>query len=743
MRIPPTVIILMSAIALALPAGEEPSPNPTAAISSADWLKSQPKPAFRAGHTLPRLTRYGWVLPFETKVELTESWGYALEFGGYVDDETVKRLDDPKSEESRMAALVKQDPQRYPVAVICSRKLPGTEAPPETWTRDKDGKVLNAQAKSMDGTQWSEGAGAVFSPEAPLSVWQLAGKYRADPLAELQKRGLPLSIVLNGGEYGIGVLGFGRPVWSKDPSICAAVAAEPYKGNWQDYASDKKAKSEQAIADVVRAAVPKRDLYVYYTAGGGTLRNKDWQINDWGAQWKHMRGVSDLPSNEIYYKHFNDGFTARLNLLSLVLNAVSNEIAAGDTLSYNWICAGWPRGKPAEFQADLVRWTGFLKCYYTAGMLGANVGYYDHPPGGFGAKFPVERPPEWLKQMAASAHMHALFSQYEDLVRQGDLLPGPMKHAISASDPAYEFPTGDETARVLVRKQRDKPTWLITAWASDGADRAVTVKVPELGRIELQARICGSVYRASLAEGKVTLVQLDPEGATYTQAKTGTPVVTPVNLSAAKPTTKGLLLWLAADTGVTKSADGKVSAWKSIGTPELIFTQPDEKRRPSWLSAGLRGKPTLRLERDQQWLAIPELDAVDKQLGAGFVGDVTIFGVFGNATPKNNRIISAVAKSGHDYETGICFNDDGGNPPLAATKDGTVIKLAGSVVKKPLTTICIGAMCWGGGNTGMGGNSFGFGGDLAELLIYQGKLPPTAAALVLDYLNDKYSPKAP
>jgi hypothetical protein len=46
---------------------------------------------------------------------------------------------------------------------------------------------------------------------------------------------------------------------------------------------------------------------------------------------------------------------------------------------------------------------------------------------------------------------------------------------------------------VLVRKQRGKATWLITAWASAGADRPVTVKIPELGRIELQARICGSV----------------------------------------------------------------------------------------------------------------------------------------------------------------------------------------------------------------------------------------------------------
>jgi hypothetical protein len=717
---------------LAARAAEAPPQAPAGAeLSSADWLKAQPKPAFRADYTLPRLTRYGWVLPFETKVELTESWGYALEFGGYVDDETVKRLDDPKSEESRMVALAKQDPRRYPVAVICSRKLPGTEAPPETWTRNKDGKVLNAKAKSMDGTQWSEGAGAVFSPEAPLSVWQLAGKYRADPLTELQKRGLPLSIVLNGGEYGVGVLGFGRPVWSQDPKICAAVAAEPFKGNWQDYVSDRKAKSEKAIADVVRAAVPKRDVYVYYTAGGGTLRNKDWQINDWGAQWKHMRGVSDLPSNEIYYKHFNDGFTGRLNLLSLALNAVSNEIATGDKLSYNWICAGWPRGKPAEFFADLARWTGFLKCYYTAGMLGANVGYYDFPPGGFGAKFPVERPPEWLKQMVASAHVHALFSQYEDLIRQGDLLPGPMKHAISVSDPAYEFPTGDETARVLVRKQRGLPTWLITAWASAGADRPVTVKVPELGRMELQARVCGSVYRASLAEGQVTLVQLDPDGATYTEVKTGTPVLKPVDLSVVKPTTKGLLLWLAADTGVTKSVDGKVSAWEGAGSTALKLTQADATHQPQWVATGINGKPALHCEEGRQWLAL----SLSDEQGKAFVGSLTIFTVFTGVRPNgDNRVLSAIADQGSDWVSGKGFKvTDGADP--AALKQGIQTRVTNGELRTPLKLLAVGSM-HGGGYTG-------FTGDLAEMLVYQGNLPPTTAALVLDYLNDRYTQKAP
>ncbi len=513
-------------------------------------------------------------------------------------------IDQPDSAEAQIAALVKSDPKRYPLAVICSRTLPGEEAPLDAWTRDKDGKVINAQAKSMDGTVWSEAAGAIFSPEAPLSVWKLAGKYRADPLADLIKRGVPISIVLNGGEYGIGVPGFGKKQWELDPKAQAAVAAEPFKGNWNAYVSDRKAKAEKTIADTVRAAVPDRQLYVYYTAGGETLRNDYWGQAEWGYDWKHMRGVSDLPSNEVYFNHFNDGFTGRKNLLTIALNATAAEIAVGDTLSYNWLAAGWPRGEEKKHCADLKRWVGFLKCYYTAGMIGANVGFYEVPPGGFDAGFPADKCPVYLQQMIASAHVHALFSQHENLIREGDLLPGPMKHSISSSDPAYEFPTGDETARVVVRKQRGKSVWLVTAWASDGTDRAVSVRIPELGRINVQARVCGSVYRASLENGKVTLVQLDPDGATYTKVKSGKPITKPVDLTAGTPTTKDLLAWFSADFGISKDDAGKVSACKSKGPLNLILSQKNAANQPQWTATSVAGKPAIQGDGGSRWLGL-------------------------------------------------------------------------------------------------------------------------------------------
>jgi hypothetical protein len=273
--------------------------------------------------------------------------------------------------------------------------------------------------------------------------------------------------------------------------------------------------------------VPDRQLYIYYTAGGGTHRNliAGWQ--DWCYGWEWMKDVSDLPSDEAYYRHFNDGWTGAKDILTLALNAAAREIADGKLLSYNWLCAGWPRNnlKDDGGLGDLTRYTGFLKCYYTAGMAGGNAGYYDFPKGGFGVRFPADQPPHWLRQMAALARVHALFSFLEDYLRKGDLLPGPNKHRWSKEIAAFEFPTGDEGTRVLVRKLREKPGWLITAWAADGRDRDVKVTVPDLGEVALTARADGSVYRAELAGGKpkLTLVDADAPQPTAGTGEKGNP----------------------------------------------------------------------------------------------------------------------------------------------------------------------------------------------------------------------------
>jgi len=192
---------------------------------------------------------------------------------------------------------------------------------------------------------------------------------------------------------------------------------------------------------------------------------------------------------------------------------VGRHIKFKQNESYNWMNAGWTRQNLGDDAfGDLDRYMGYLKCYYVAGMVGGVAGYFAYPPGGFAADDVGSDPPHWLAQMMALSRVHALFSHYEDLIRNGDLLSGPDRHRWSKDQPAYEFHTGDPSARVMARKHRRRNEWLICAWAAGGADRKVQIDIDLLGEVSLLARSCGAVYRAVLKDGQRQLTLLDKNG---------------------------------------------------------------------------------------------------------------------------------------------------------------------------------------------------------------------------------------
>jgi len=456
----------------------------TMAQTALEQLRAAEAPHFRPGHTLPPLTRWGWTMPFEVRVELAERWGYALEWGGYASAEAVQALDDPNSVESRLCALTAANPERYPLSVLTVHGDSG-ELPAEAWCHTADGQL-------PDGQQ-------VWSPEAPDSIFEAAAEAWAAPLRKIRERA-PIAMVLNGGEYALSVYGHHGQYWEQDPQVLAA------KGDrdWYAYISERKAHQERIISDALRAAVPDRRLYLYYYTDGVPHRNRydGWWTWAWGYEW--MRPVSDLPNGSIYYLHFNSGWTGDNDMLTQALNSVAQQIAAGEALSYNWLNAGWKREELGDRAvSDREHYMGYLKCYYTAGQIGGVAGYFSYPG---------EDDPHWLWQMMVLGQAHALFSHLEEFLRHGDLLPGPDRHRWSQDLPAYEFPTGDPEARVVVRKHRERDEWLVTAWAAGGEDREVAATIPELGTVRLLARAGGSVYRATLEGGTPALKLVDEDG---------------------------------------------------------------------------------------------------------------------------------------------------------------------------------------------------------------------------------------
>ena len=243
----------------------------------------------------------------------------------------------------------------------------------------------------------------------------------------------------------------------------------------------------------VRKELPDRQAYLWYHFGGMPL----WTAEPWSWDYKYMRPVADMPGQSLYYKQFNSGWTDGEDLLTFFLCSYAQARTCGDSLSYNWLCAGWEEGEFSERN----RYMGFVKCLYTSGQVGAVAGYFSYPKPGFGSDLGPEVP-HWLDQIMILGHAHALFSHLEDFIRNGELLAGPNNHPLvkkrTGKDlPAYEFPTGDPTARVVARKHRNRDQWLVTAWAAGGEARDVTVFISEIGELTLGARPAGSVYRVT------------------------------------------------------------------------------------------------------------------------------------------------------------------------------------------------------------------------------------------------------
>ncbi|MBI5003685.1 fibronectin type III domain-containing protein [Candidatus Kaiserbacteria bacterium] len=480
----------------------------TSAQQLAAKLHQDTLPVFKADHTLPPLTRWGWQLNYDLQKELAEEWGYALDFG-MATTSSINALQSPASLQSRLVALTKSDPKRYPMSALVWRGYPALD-PAIGYIHDSAGNLIKEPIKGAN----------IFSPLAPDSYFKQAGQMRANSLKGLVAK-VPVSIVLNGGEDSPSLAnpGLYNAQYEQDPAVVAARAIAPWTYRdygpvpWAYYISERKAHQENIISDSIRAAVPNRILYVYYPTGGPlySLWNADRASQElvdsyWGYPW--MRAVSDMPSNQYYTAIFNKGYTVDPNdLLSQMLKSKGLEFAYGDYLSYNWV---------ANYGFDSAvlpndRYIGFLKMAYGAGMMGGIAGYFSYPADAFGTKWQGGAYPDWLVQMMALSQVHAAFSWLEPLVHVSDLLPGPAIQPTTFAFPAYEFPTGDAGARVVARRHRGANIWLVVAWAQSGDARTVSIAIPDLGTVSVVARPAGSIYLAKPGSGSTAITLLDSD----------------------------------------------------------------------------------------------------------------------------------------------------------------------------------------------------------------------------------------
>lgn len=504
----------------------------------AQYLAMQPTPHFALGNHLPRLTVCGWPLPTDLLLRMTTNWDYCFDFN------TINPAYSSVGKNIRIAAA---DTNNLPVCLHVTHSLPAYwNIGDGMWCLNSAGQIVDS-ASNVWANVSSNYSKRVVSPEAPDSEWTNAAAHTAAEIATVISSNVNVAIVLNDGEYGLSVIGNAKKAWINDPRVQAAMATNGL--SYARYCSVQKARQMGFVSAAIRAAVPNRQIYIWYATGAEQSKYiqpgypTNWtDANAWGFASEYMNPKTDLPCFEDYYQgpqYFTNSYTNPFNVTDLLtkhLDAVGYDYAIGNSnLSYSYVCGGYSI-IDTNHLADIATYMGFLKCLYTAGMSGAVAGYFSYPTGtvasvfgenGFAGSFPTNIPPHWLLQVIALSRVHALFSYQDSFLNNSILLSGNGVHFMSRDQTSYEFTNSlaNKNIRTLARQATTGNTnrWLICCWAPFARETNVTVNIAALGAVNLIARPSGAVYLAT----PTTLTLQDTNGVLPTEWMTGSQSLSP------------------------------------------------------------------------------------------------------------------------------------------------------------------------------------------------------------------------
>jgi hypothetical protein len=500
------------------------------------YLISQQKPNFAPGNTLPKLCSWdAQSFSTNTCVELAKDWDYCLPFD--FEDLTVTSITNATGQ--LYCYLATNNPSVYKLSVIMNNDSL-KPVPNGLYCTNSAGLFVDDTGTNF----FTNMANAIYSPEPPDSYLAANASNSVWSLRVLLSNA-PIAIILDDGEWGLREAPYDQNAWEQDPRWAGATNGISWPGTDGiniRYGSLQKGHILGYWTSAIKALLPNRELSIYYetdaerdrTLTSLTGTGSIWSGPNYGFCSDVMNTNTDLPSFQEYWTGISNQGACFLNgyknydLLSTHLNQVGFNFTIGYTNDYSSISGGWQVSTNLNYSllADIPTYTGFIKCLYTAGSLGAATGYFTTlGPGagstngygtefggpGWDAAFPSNVPPHWLLQLMALSHVHALFSQLEKFLTGGDLISGPQSNIYSLDQPAYEFTNtaGYVNDRVLARKLRGKNQWIVTAWAADGITNNVTVTIPTIGNLTVTAVPSASVYQVTMTGTNVQQTLLD------------------------------------------------------------------------------------------------------------------------------------------------------------------------------------------------------------------------------------------
>lgn len=180
---------------------------------------------------------------------------------------------------------------------------------------------------------------------------------------------------------------------------------------------------------------------------------------------------------------------------------------------------------------------------------------------------------------------------------------------------------------------------------ADLADEIETVKfTPQPLTLEELSKLWSvlfqTTYTLSMAyDASVVLITADSQPSmvqpVLTPAIRVFPSVTPPT-PAAPDTLAGLQLWLRSDSDIAYDATAAVSQWRDQSGNANHAVQSAAARRPQLVRGAIAGKPAVRFDGADDYLAIEQLNYA----AAGVIDGLTLFALLRTTTPQTQALVS-------------------------------------------------------------------------------------------------------
>ncbi|MDE2100121.1 MAG: hypothetical protein KGL39_22895 [Patescibacteria group bacterium] len=534
-------------------------------VTPQGWLTMQPQPVAKAGTSLPRNSTY--FQPFQWQLALAiANWGYYVPFGDIykstawsISNVLAGATNSDGWQEAHASAL---NPSLYPLQVERDKfwpyapygsHMPDTNAfnpPKDFWVTNSLGQYVDVNTNMWDSLT-NTTLVPDYSPNVSDASLALLTTYLTTNFAGLEPFGARIGMITDAGEWLLPGPLSGHKNYRYDPRWW--VETNGYSET--EFVSHAMGRWLSAGYNAAKAAEPAA-VYSYYTSFNGAQKkyifagsyaNDADFFNNYSYNFDPIYGNTNqtYAAGQYYYQgepyltnNYGDAKYNSGDALIQMMNMVGYCASNGTSMyHYDWLSGGYDESHSAKTNllidvdsystGRLPRFLGQLKMFYLAGMVGANVGWYNSmlvtkspsiwgeynhlPADGAGynpyaGSFPTNLAPHWLMQVREAGEARAFATRFDDLLLHSTLLVGNGTNWMSNNHPSYEFTNslGDSTIRIIARQANtgDTNRWLLGSWAPF-TNTTVSTYVPTLGNVTLLARPEAAWYYGT--PGAITL----------------------------------------------------------------------------------------------------------------------------------------------------------------------------------------------------------------------------------------------